>query len=53
MVNYEMPTNAEMIEKLAKQLEQQKILNALECCKTLEDYQELTKQYQAICKEHN
>lgn len=47
-----MPTNAEKIEKLAKQLEQQKILNSLECCKTLEDYQELTRQYQEMCK-HN
>ena len=44
-----MPTNAEVIEKLAKQLEQQKILNALQCCETLEDFQELIKQYQAIC----
>lgn len=30
-----MPTNAEVIEKLAKQLEQQKILNALQSCETL------------------
>lgn len=44
-----MPTNAEVIEKLAKQLEQQKILNALQSCETLEDFKELTKQYETLC----
>lgn len=34
-----MPDNAEVIEKLARQLEQQKILNDLQSCKTLEDFQ--------------
>lgn len=44
-----MATNAEVIERLAKQLEQQKILNELQCCETLEDYQKLTERYQVIC----
>jgi hypothetical protein len=36
-----MPTNAETIEKLAKQLEQQKIYSDLKECRTLEDFQKL------------
>ena len=44
-----MPNNAETIEKLAKQLEQQKILADMKECKTLEDFQELIKKYEAIC----
>lgn len=48
-MKYDVPTNAEVIEKLAKQLEQQKILNALQGCETLEDFKELTKQYESIC----
>ncbi len=46
-----MPNNAEMIEKLAKQLEQQKILNELRSCETLEDFKKLIEKYEAICKE--
>lgn len=49
----DMPANAEVIEKLAKQLEQQKFLNELEDCATLEDFQELTKKYKTICENHN
>lgn len=46
-----MPNNAETIEKLAKQLEQQKILNDLQSCQTLEDFQQLVKKYEVICKD--
>ena len=45
-----MPNNAETIEKLAKQLEQQKFLNELQSCNTLEDFQELVKKYVTICE---
>lgn len=47
-----MPNNAEVIEKLARQLEQQKLLNDLLNCKTLEDFQELVKKYQDLCDKH-
>lgn len=46
-----MPNNAEAIEKLARQLEQQKFLNDLQSCKTLEDFQQLVKKYEAICND--
>ena len=39
-----MLNNAETIEKLAKQLEQQKILN---------DFQKLVEKYEAICSKQN
>lgn len=45
-----MPNNAEVIEKLAKQLEQQKFLNDLQSCETLEDFKKLTEKYQTICE---
>ncbi|MCM1166534.1 MAG: protein phosphatase [Lachnospiraceae bacterium] len=45
-----MPNNGEIIEKLARQLEQQKILNDLQDCETLEDFKKLTEKYEAICK---
>ena len=48
MVDY-MPTNAEVIENLARKLERVRILNDLKECKTLEEYQELTKKYEALC----
>lgn len=48
-----MPINAETIEKLAKQLEQQKILNDLQSCNTLEDFQKLVEKYEAICNNQN
>ena len=47
-----MPTNAEVIEKLAKQLEQQKFLSELQSCETLEDFKKLTEKYEAICEKH-
>lgn len=45
-----MPNNAEVIEKLAKQLEQQKFLNDLQSCETLEDFKKLTEKYKTICE---
>ena len=45
----EMPTSAEVIEDLARKLERARILNDLKECKTLEEYQELTKKYEALC----
>lgn len=48
-----MPNNAETIEKMAKQLEQQKILNDLQSCQTLEDFQKLVEKYEAICSKQN
>ena len=44
-----MLNNAETIEKLTRQLEQQKFLADLKECKTLEDLEELIKKYQALC----
>lgn len=45
-----MPSNAETIEKLARQLEQQKILNDLQSCETLEDFKKLVEKYTTICE---
>ena len=42
---------AETIEKLARKLERVRILSDLKECKTLEEYQELTKKYETICNE--
>ena len=36
-----MPTNAEVIENLARKLERVRVLNDLKECQTLEEYQEL------------
>lgn len=47
-----MPNNAETIERLARQLEQQKFLSELRSCTTVEDLKELTEKYQAICDRH-
>lgn len=44
-----MPTNTEVIESLARKLERARILNDLKECKTLEEYQELTKKYESLC----
>lgn len=44
-----MPTTAEVIETLARKLERARILNDLKECKTIEDYQELTKKYETMC----
>ena len=46
-----MPNTAETIEKLARKLERQRVLTDLKECKTLEDFQELTKKYEARCKD--
>ena len=46
-----MPTNAEIIEKLSRKLERAIILNDLKECKTLEEYQELTKKYEILCND--
>lgn len=40
---------ADTIERLARQLEQQKFLNDLQSCVTLEDFKKLTEKYEAIC----
>lgn len=45
-----MPNSAETIEKLARQLEQQKILADLKECETLEDLHKLVEKYTAICE---
>ena len=45
-----MSNSAETIEKLAKQLEQQKFLADLQECQTLEDFQKLVKKYKTICE---
>jgi len=46
-----MPTNAEVIESLARKLERVRILNDLRECRTLEEYQELTRKYEVLCSE--
>ena len=46
-----MLTNAEVIENLARKLERARILNDLKECKTLEEFQELTKKYEALCND--
>lgn len=48
-----MANASEVIEKLAKQLERLKFLNDLRDCETLEDFQNLTKKYETLCKEDN
>ncbi len=48
-----MPTNAEVIERLARKLERECILNDLKEFKTLEEYQELTKKYETLCNDDN
>lgn len=46
-----MPNSAETIESLARKLERVRILNDLKDCKTLEEFQELTKKYEALCND--
>lgn len=48
-----LPNSAETIEKLAKQLEQQKFYSDLKECETLEDFQKLVEKYKAICENQN
>lgn len=45
-----MPNTAEIIEKLARQLERQRMLTDLKECKTLEDFQKLTEKYESLCR---
>lgn len=46
-----MPNAAETIEALARKLERACIVNDLKECKTLEEFQELTKKYEALCND--
>ena len=46
-----MPNTAEVVEKLARKLERQRILNELENCDTIEDFKELQKKYEILCEE--
>lgn len=46
-----MPNSAETIENLARKLERARILNDLKECKTLEEYQELTRKYEVMCND--
>jgi len=46
-----MPTNAEVIESLARKLERARILNDLKECETLEDLKALTQKYEALCND--
>ncbi len=48
-----MPSNAETIEKLARQLEQQRLLSELLQCVTLEDFEKLVEKYKAICEKQS
>ncbi len=45
-----MPNAAETIESLARKNERAYILNDLEQCKTIEEFQELTKKYRTLCE---
>lgn len=46
-----MPTNAEVIEKLARQLERERIKNDLQSCKTLEDFEAVRRKYELLCND--
>ena len=46
-----MPNAAETIENLERKLERVRILNDLKECKTVEDFQALTKKYEALCND--
>ena len=46
-----MPNTAETIENLARKLERARMLNDLKECRTLEDFQALTKKYEALCND--
>lgn len=48
-----MPSDADIIERLARQLEQQRILYNLRSCETLEDFKKLVEKYEAICGEQD
>lgn len=46
-----MPTNAEVIENLARKLERVRILNDLKECKDLKDFQKLVEKYENLCND--
>ena len=46
-----MPNSAEVIEKLARKLERERILSDLKECNTIEDLENLKKKYEALCKD--
>lgn len=46
-----MPDTAETIENLARKLERVRILNDLRECKTLDEFQEVTKKYETLCND--
>ncbi len=46
-----MPTSAEVIEKLSRQLERARILSDLKECTTLEDFQKVVKKYETLCND--
>jgi len=46
-----MPSTAETIEILARKLERARVLNDLKECRTLEEFQELTRKYEALCND--
>lgn len=46
-----MPNTAETIENLARKLERVRILNDLKECRTLKDFQEVTRKYETLCNE--
>lgn len=45
-----MSDSAEIIEKLARHLEQRKILADLKGCETLDDFKKLIEKYTALCE---
>ena len=45
-----MPNAAETIEKLARELERQKILSELQECTTLEEFEEYVEKLKAKCE---
>lgn len=47
----DMPNSSEIIESLSRKLERSRTLNDLKECKTLEDFQNLVKKYEALCEE--
>lgn len=46
-----MPNAAETIENLARKLERARVLNDLQGCKTLEEFQEIVKKYEILCND--
>ena len=50
-MNKTLSTLIEVIKNLAIKLERVRILNDLKECKTLDDYQELTKKYETLCND--